>query len=190
MRQRLAVAGLVQGVGFRPFVYALAHRLGLAGSVANDSAGVIIEVEGPESVLHDFAARLVTEAPVLARIDQLTAETIDGRGGTGFTILESAEGSGRTLIAPDIATCDDCLTELRDPGNRRYRHPFISCTNCGPRFTIITALPYDRPATTMAPLPLCPACAREYRDPADRRFHAQTVACADCGPTLTLHRPR
>jgi hydrogenase maturation protein HypF len=189
VRHRLAVTGVVQGVGFRPFVYALARRLGLAGSVANDSNGVVIEVEGPESVLREFTDRLRADAPVLARIDEVTQQRIEGRGGTDFAILDSAAGSGRTLIAPDIATCDDCLAELRDPDDRRYRHPFISCTNCGPRFTIITGLPYDRPATTMGELPLCPACRAEYGDPANRRFHAQTVACPDCGPTLTLRRP-
>ena len=131
---------------------------------------------------------LTAEAPRLAQITSIGTADIPLRGGTEFQIVASAAGAGRTLISPDIATCDDCLAELADPGDRRYRHPFISCTNCGPRFTIITGLPYDRPSTTMAGFPLCPACAAEYADPADRRFHAQTVACPDCGPTLSLHR--
>ena len=135
------------------------------------------------------AARLRTELPPLAQITGISVEALPVRGGTEFVIHDSASGTGRTLISPDIGVCDDCLAELADPADRRYRHPFISCTNCGPRFTIITDLPYDRPLTTMADLPLCASCAAEYADPADRRFHAQTVACPDCGPTLTLHQP-
>ena len=188
-RHRIRAQGVVQGVGFRPFVYALARRLGLAGSVANDSSGVIIEIEGEPSALLDFRARLRTELPPLAEITAISVEASPVRGGTEFVIGGSASGPGRTLISPDVGVCDDCLAELADPADRRYRHPFISCTNCGPRFTIITDLPYDRPLTTMADLPLCAACAAEYADPADRRFHAQTVACPDCGPTLTLHQP-
>ena len=186
VRQRLTVGGLVQGVGFRPFVYTLARRHGLAGSVVNTAQGVVVEIEGPAAALADFGVRLRSEAPPLARIDAVASEMLTVRGGTEFVIRESQGGPGRTLVSPDVATCADCLAELADPADRRYRHPFISCTNCGPRFTVITALPYDRPATTMDPLPLCAACAAEYADPADRRFHAQTVACPDCGPTLTL----
>ena len=189
IRHRLAVSGVVQGVGFRPFVYALASKLGLSGSVGNDSSGVTIEVEGASTAVTEFRDRLSADAPPLARIDSVTVEVVSERGGTGFEIMESRAGTGRTLVSPDIATCDECLAELEDPSNRRYRHPFISCTNCGPRFTIVTDLPYDRPATTMASLPLCAPCAAEYADPANRRFHAQTVACPDCGPTLTLRRP-
>jgi hydrogenase maturation protein HypF len=185
----MVVSGVVQGVGFRPFVFALAGKLGLAGSVGNDSSGVRIEVEGPAAAVQQFRHRLPIDAPPLARIDAITVEVITARGDVGFEIAPSQAGTGRTLVSPDIATCQDCLAELADPKDRRYRHPFISCTNCGPRFTIVIHLPYDRPATTMAPLPLCEACAAEYADPADRRFHAQTVACPDCGPTLTLHRP-
>ncbi|HKN44390.1 MAG TPA: acylphosphatase, partial [Propionibacteriaceae bacterium] len=188
-RHRLVVSGVVQGVGFRPFVYALASKLGLSGSVGNDSSGVTIEVEGPAALVTEFRQRLPTGAPSLARIDAVSVEAVPAVGGTGFKIVESRAGAGRTLVSPDIATCEECLAELQDPADRRYRHPFISCTNCGPRFTIVTDLPYDRPATTMAPLPLCTACAGEYADPTDRRFHAQTVACPDCGPTLTLRRP-
>ncbi|MGQ0625280.1 MAG: carbamoyltransferase HypF [Sporichthyaceae bacterium] len=188
-RVRSTVRGVVQGVGMRPFVYALARDLALAGSVGNTADGVVIEVEGPRSALAAFAARLRTDAPPLARIESVVTETMGCRGGTGFVIVDSAAGQGRTLISPDIATCEDCLAELSDPADRRFAHPFISCTNCGPRFTIVVDLPYDRPATTMAALPLCSACAAEYADPSDRRFHAQTVACRDCGPRLTLHQP-
>jgi hydrogenase maturation protein HypF len=188
-RHRLNVHGLVQGVGFRPFVYALARAHGLSGAVSNTGDGVLIEVEGPPTALADFAAALAQRPPPLARIDAITSSTIDCRGGTDFVIGSSAGSTGRTLVSPDIATCADCLAELADPTDRRYRHPFISCTNCGPRFTIILDLPYDRPTTTMAGLPLCADCAREYSDPADRRFHAQTVACPACGPTLRLYQP-
>ncbi len=190
-RRRLGVqvAGVVQGVGFRPFVYALARNLGLAGEVCNTAAGVTIEVEGTAAALAEFVERVRADAPPLAHVESVHTRQLDVRGGTDFTIASSDAGTvGRTLVSPDIATCDDCLAELNDPLDRRYRHPFISCTNCGPRFTIVVALPYDRPNTTMAGLPLCDRCAGEYADPADRRFHAQTVACPDCGPTLRLAR--
>ncbi|MGQ0631355.1 MAG: carbamoyltransferase HypF [Sporichthyaceae bacterium] len=182
------VAGVVQGVGFRPFVYALARELALAGTVGNTGSGVVIEVEGAPNDLAAFAARVRRDAPPLARVESVDAEPIPTLGGTEFTIVDSCGGTGRTLISPDVATCDACLAELADPHDRRFRHPFISCTNCGPRFTVIVDLPYDRPATTMADLPLCGRCAAEYADPSDRRFHAQTVACPQCGPTLTLSR--
>jgi hydrogenase maturation protein HypF len=186
---RIAVGGVVQGVGFRPFVYALARELALAGSVANTAAGVVVEVEGRPLAVVEFIERLRTDFPPLARVDALVVDEIPTAGGTEFVIAASdAATPGRTLVSPDVAMCDDCLNELADPADRRYRHAFISCTNCGPRFTIVTGLPYDRPNTTMAPLPLCERCAAEYGDPADRRFHAQTVACHDCGPTLRLHR--
>src|SRR6476619_144595 len=188
VRYRLVVSGVVQGVGFRPFVYALASKFGLSGSVGNDSSGVAIEIEGSAVAVAQFRNRLPIDAPPLARIDAITVEVITTQGGTGFSIAQSRAGMGRTLISPDIATCEDCLAELADREDRRHRHPFISCTNCGPRFTIVTDLPYDRPATTMATLPLCAACAAEYADPTDRRFHAQTIACPDCGPTLTLRQ--
>ena len=190
-RQRLVVRGLVQGVGFRPFVYALAHELGLSGAVGNTGQGVVIEIEGPSSdpstISFGWWRR---RGPPLARVDDLAAEPLPCVGDAGFVIRDS-EGGGRarTIVSPDIATCADCLTELGNPADRRYRHPFISCTNCGPRFTIVVDLPYDRPTTTMADLPLCATCAGEYADPANRRFHAQTIACSDCGPTLTLSRP-
>ena len=172
-------------MGFRPFVYSLARELGLAGEVSNTAAGVLVEVEGPSDRLAEFAARLRTDAPPLAAVDAVTIDDVACKGGTGFSIGNSFTGTGRTLVSPDVATCDECLAELADPSNRRYRHAFISCTNCGPRFTVIVGLPYDRPATTMAELPLCDRCRTEYFDPADRRFHAQTVACPECGPTLT-----
>ncbi|MGQ0464912.1 MAG: carbamoyltransferase HypF [Sporichthyaceae bacterium] len=180
--------GLVQGVGFRPFVYALAAELALTGEVGNTAAGVRIEVEGGSVALAEFARRLRVQAPPLARVADVEVAELAPLGGTGFVIAASASGAARTLVSPDTATCPDCLAELADPANRRYRHAFVSCTNCGPRFTVVVDLPYDRPATTMADLPLCARCAAEYADPADRRFHAQTVACRDCGPRLTLHR--
>ncbi len=188
-RRRVQVSGIVQGVGFRPFVYALARELGLSGSVGNTADGVIIEVEGTPAALAGFAGRLATDAPPLAHVERIDSEDVAVSGGTDFVIASSQSGAGRTLVSPDVATCADCLAELADPADRRYRHPFISCTNCGPRFTVIVDLPYDRPATTMAELPLCERCAGEYSDPGDRRFHAQTVACRECGPTLSLHRP-
>ncbi|WP_255950503.1 carbamoyltransferase HypF [Streptomyces odontomachi] len=188
LRYRVRVGGVVQGVGFRPFVYALAHGLGLAGWVGNTGDGVSVEVEGAPDALEEFVRRIAVDAPPLADVAEVSAERIAPVAGTGFTIVTSQGGGGRTMVPPDIATCADCLAELHDPTDRRSRHPFISCTNCGPRFTIIRSLPYDRPATTMAELPLCATCAAEYADPADRRFHAQTVACPRCGPTLALSR--
>ncbi|HEY2296350.1 MAG TPA: carbamoyltransferase HypF [Jatrophihabitans sp.] len=180
------MSGLVQGVGFRPFVYTLARSLGLSGSVANTGAGVVCEVEGQVDAVDSFVRRVRTDAPALARVESVAAETMTPTGGTEFRIDTSHGGSGRTLVSPDVATCEQCLTELADPADPRYRHAFISCTNCGPRFTIVRELPYDRPTTTMAPLPLCDRCAAQYAEPGDRRFHAQTVACPSCGPTLTL----
>jgi hydrogenase maturation protein HypF len=186
-RVRVDVTGVVQGVGFRPFVYALAHRCRLSGSVWNCPTGVQIMLEGAGPNIDDFLPRLQSDAPPLARVESISIVELRPCGEAGFTIVESdASTAGRTLVAPDVATCPDCLRELADPADRRYRHPFISCTNCGPRFTIITDLPYDRPNTTMARLSLCPRCASEYADAGDRRFHAQTIACHDCGPTLRL----
>ena len=189
MRRRYDVFGLVQGVGFRPFVYVTASELGLAGSVSNTPSGVVVEVEGDPDAVDAFGRRLVDDAPPLAEVEGLHETELPTRGGTGFTIEDSSSGTGRTLASPDIAVCEDCLAELADPLDRRYRHPFISCTNCGPRFTIITSLPYDRAATTMAGFEMCAACRAEYDDPGDRRFHAQPVACPDCGPTLALVAP-
>ncbi len=184
-RRRITVRGLVQGVGFRPFVHAAATDLALSGWVCNDSDGVIVEVEGAPGAVAEFGRRLTAEAPPLAVIEQVTATDLAPRGDAAFTIAGSRAGDApHTMVSPDVATCPDCLRELADPADRRHRHPFITCTNCGPRFTIIIGLPYDRPATTMAGFPLCPACAREYRDPGDRRFHAQPIACPQCGPRL------
>ena len=189
-RLRICVRGVVQGVGFRPFVYTTAAALALSGSVRNDSSGAIIEVEGDAGGIEDFLHRLREEAPPLAIIESLDTEEIPLLGGTGFTIADtSLSGSGRTLASPDVAMCAECAAELRDPANRRYRHPFVNCTNCGPRFTIIGSLPYDRATTTMAAFAMCPECAREYADPTDRRFHAQPVCCPDCGPQLSYLVP-
>ncbi|MCX5207942.1 carbamoyltransferase HypF [Kitasatospora sp. NBC_00240] len=189
-RRRVAVRGVVQGVGFRPFVHKLATELGLHGEVSNTGEGVTAEVEGRPDLVADFCRRLASDAPVLAAVESVSHEELPVTGGRGFAILASGPGGPRrTLIPPDVATCADCLTELADPADRRHRHPFITCTNCGPRFTIVTALPYDRANTTMAGFPMCPDCAREYGDPADRRFHAQPVACHACGPVLTLTVP-
>ncbi|MGW6282468.1 carbamoyltransferase HypF [Kribbella sp. NPDC055071] len=189
VRGRFSVTGVVQGVGFRPFVYSLARELGLSGQVGNTAAGVIAEVEGPAAAVDAFGRRVRTDAPPLAAVATVAFDPLPPQGGTEFAILDSVAGPGRTLVSPDVATCADCLAEFADPSDRRYRHPFISCTNCGPRFTIITGLPYDRPATTMADFPLCPDCTREYADPADRRFHAQPIACPACGPRLQLVQP-
>lgn len=187
VRRRYRVSGLVQGVGFRPFAYQTAAALALAGSVANTGDGVVIEVEGAPDAVAEYGRRLREDAPPLAMVVAVEESPLPVRGGTAFTITASTSGGPtRTLASPDVATCPDCLRELRDPADRRYRHPFITCTNCGPRFTIITGLPYDRASTTMAGFPMCPACRAEYEDPADRRFHAQPIACPDCGPRLEL----
>jgi hydrogenase maturation protein HypF len=183
-RRRFRVRGVVQGVGFRPFVYGLARRHELGGFVLNDGEGVLIEAEGRD--VEQFAAELVSEAPPLARIASLSADAIEPRGETGFAIVESRAVGRAALIPPDIATCDDCLRELFDPVDRRHRYPFVNCTRCGPRFTIVRAVPYDRPSTTMAGFPMCPDCRREYEDPADRRFHAEPICCPACGPRLSL----
>jgi len=187
VRVRIHVEGIVQGVGFRPFVYTLAGELAVSGFVRNTAAGVVIEAEAQPATLTAFTDALRSRAPALARIDALRSEPIPGTGVAGFEIeLSQADGPRRTLISPDTATCADCLAEMADPDDRRYRYPFTNCTNCGPRFTIVTGVPYDRPATTMAGFPMCAECRREYDDPADRRFHAQPLCCPACGPTLRL----
>jgi hydrogenase maturation protein HypF len=186
-RRRLLVCvrGVVQGVGFRPFVYACAAALGLSGSVRNDTSGAIVEVEGDPAEIDHFLAWLRDRPPPLAVIESIETHDIPAVGGTGFTIADTSRSDGgRTLASPDVAMCADCAAEQRDPSNRRYRHAFVNCTNCGPRFTIISALPYDRASTTMARFAMCAECAREYADPADRRFHAQPVCCPNCGPSL------
>ncbi|MDH5519500.1 MAG: Sua5/YciO/YrdC/YwlC family protein, partial [Acidimicrobiia bacterium] len=191
-RRRLVITGVVQGVGFRPFVHRLANRLHLTGTVTNSSARVVIEVAGVAELLDRFQQLLVDEAPPLASIESLIADRLDVEAPPveGFTIVASDSGNpdessgNRIFVAADTAPCEACRAEMLDPSNRRYRHPFISCTDCGPRFTIIESLPYDRPSTTMAGFQMCPACHDEYHDPSDRRFHAQPIACHDCGPTL------
>ncbi|WP_127500499.1 carbamoyltransferase HypF [Actinoplanes solisilvae] len=186
LRRRFTVSGLVQGVGFRPFAYATAADLALTGSVANTPDGVVIEAEGDPDAVHEYGDRLRHDAPPLAMVLAVAEQDVPAVGGTGFTIDDSRGGPARTLASPDVATCDDCLRELRDPADRRHRHPFITCTNCGPRFTIITSLPYDRASTTMAEFVMCERCRAEYEDPSDRRFHAQPIACPQCGPRLSL----
>ena len=187
VRLSVRVEGVVQGVGFRPFVYSLATRLGLSGWVGNDVDGVFAEVEGPAAGVRQFLDALSAEPPPLARVDRVSATSMMPNGGAGFAIAASdSTGRRRALISADSATCGDCLAELADPADRRFGYPFINCTNCGPRFTIITGVPYDRPLTTMAPFAMCAACAAEYHDPANRRFHAQPVCCPDCGPRLRL----
>ncbi|MET8330599.1 carbamoyltransferase HypF [Streptomyces sp. NPDC005181] len=186
-RRRVVVRGVVQGVGFRPYLYARATGLGLAGHVTNTTEGVVAEVEGAPAAVALFCDRIAAEAPPLARVDSVDHTEVPPAGGSRFSIVDSRTGGpARTLVSPDVATCADCLAELADPADRRHRHPFITCTHCGPRFTIVTGVPYDRAHTTMHRFPMCADCAREYADPADRRFHAQPVACPACGPRLRL----
>ncbi len=189
-RARVRVHGTVQGVGFRPFVYRLAVELGLGGFVLNDARGVLLEIEGSGDAVDEFLARLRTEAPPLAVLERVLTEDRALAGDDAFTIAPSPSGEVPDApVTPDSATCPDCLRELFDPGDRRFRYPFINCTNCGPRFTIVRGVPYDRPLTTMAGFAMCAACRAEYEDPADRRFHAQPNACPVCGPVVTLLAP-
>lgn len=184
-RRAIAIQGTVQGVGFRPFVFGLASRLNLRGFVHNSTGGVRIEVEGESPRLDQFLSDLTTDPPPLARIDDLVWERRPTRGESEFRIEHSVvEAAGPVVISPDVATCDACLAELFDPSDRRYRYPFLNCTNCGPRLTIVLGAPYDRERTTMAAFPMCNACRAEYEDPTDRRFHAQPTACPICGPRL------
>lgn len=185
-RLRVVVRGAVQGVGFRPFIYRLATEMQLPGWVLNSSEGVFLEVEGAMPVLHHFLRRIESESPPMARIVSLEHWLLDPAGFATFEIRESRSGAKTALILPDIATCRDCLREINDPADRRYRYPFTNCTNCGPRFTIIESLPYDRPRTAMKKFRMCGFCEQEYRDPGDRRFHAQPNACPECGPQLEL----
>ncbi len=180
---------MVQGVGFRPHVYSLARAHGLAGEVWNSPNGLVAEIEGDRVGVERFCSDLAAQPPPLAVVESLIVTDLPLQGGTEFTIRASRPGVGRTFVSPDVTICDDCVAELGDPADRRFRHAFITCTNCGPRFTISTALPYDRPSTTMAEFPMCEPCAREYADPEDRRFHAQTICCPDCGPRLRMVRP-
>ncbi|HLH64892.1 MAG TPA: carbamoyltransferase HypF [Solirubrobacteraceae bacterium] len=184
---RIRVEGTVQGVGFRPYVFRLANELGLAGWVLNDARGVLIEAEGPEAALRALLLRLGPEAPPLAVVERTASRRVPALGERGFAIRASrADSSADAPVAPDTATCEECLRELFDPSDRRYRYPFINCTNCGPRFTIVRGVPYDRPLTTMAGFAMCKLCRAEYEDPADRRFHAQPNACPVCGPSVRL----
>ncbi|MDT8904051.1 carbamoyltransferase HypF [Anaeroselena agilis] len=186
-RLRIEITGIVQGVGFRPFVHNLARRSAIAGWVANDGRGVVIEAEGEQPAVAAFLAALRTEAPPLAVIDAIRTGALTPAGDKEFAILASDPAAARlALISPDVATCADCRAEIADPADRRYRYPFTNCTNCGPRYTIIEDVPYDRVRTTMAAFKMCPACRSEYEDPADRRFHAQPNACPVCGPAYRL----
>ena len=189
-RLSVRVEGVVQGVGFRPFVRNLAHRRGLSGFVGNDASGVFIEVEGDGEQLSAFLVDLEDKAPPLSVIDRVLTKPLSARGTVGFEIVASnATGERQALVSADTATCEECLQELFDPANRRYQYPFINCTNCGPRFTIVRDVPYDRPNTTMASFVMCSECRREYEDPDDRRYHAQPTCCPECGPTLSLSGP-
>lgn len=184
-RVRVRVEGVVQGVGFRPYVHRLAVELGLGGFVRNDASGALIEAEGRPDAIDSLLARLRAEAPAAAVIEHVEPEAIPPRRQQGFAIVESLPGPPDAQVSPDLATCDACLRELFDPADRRYRYPFINCTDCGPRLTIVRGVPYDRPRTTMAAFVMCAACAAEYADPANRRFHAQPNACPGCGPRLS-----
>jgi hydrogenase maturation protein HypF len=184
-RYRVRVRGVVQGVGFRPFVHRLASDLSLGGLVGNDTEGVFLEVEGTEMALAEFDSRLLADKPPMARIETVEWTAMSPNGDRSFRIAESESSRAvSTYVSPDVCVCNDCMAEMSDPADRRYRYPFINCTNCGPRFTITERLPYDRPGTTMRGFTMCPACAAEYGDPADRRYHAQPIACPDCGPRV------
>jgi len=186
-RVKIGITGIVQGVGFRPFIYHLARRYGLAGWVMNDASGVLLEVEGTESALAAFVAAIREEAPPLALISSLSVTHLPPIGEKEFSIRHSGSETSRlALISPDVATCSDCQREIREPANRRFGYPFTNCTNCGPRYTIIRDVPYDREQTTMAGFPMCSDCQAEYDDPANRRFHAQPNACPVCGPGYRL----
>ncbi|HWE83659.1 MAG TPA: carbamoyltransferase HypF [Terracidiphilus sp.] len=187
VRRAVRVRGVVQGVGFRPFVYRLASQLALSGHIGNDTDGVTIDIEGTSANIAGFLHRLRSEAPPISRIDSVAVEELPPTGQSGFTIVTSQVlGAVSTGIPADAATCADCLRELLDPADRRYRYPFLNCTNCGPRFTITRRIPYDRPQTSMAVFPMCPACQAEYDNPLNRRFHAQPNACFTCGPRVWL----
>src|SRR5579885_2526484 len=186
-RKRMQIHGTVQGVGFRPFVYQLAQRLHLAGFVLNTTDGVLIEAEGTDAALAAFLHDLVNNPPPLAEVAGVSVNEVNVQEETGFVIRDSVEQEFEgVLVSPDVATCDDCRREVLDPANRRYGYPFTNCTNCGPRYSIIEAVPYDRPRTTMRDFHMCADCQTEYDDPANRRFHAQPNACPNCGPRLTL----
>src|SRR5579883_2544264 len=186
-RRAIEVRGIVQGVGFRPFIYNLATRYRLTGFVRNQAGRVVIEVEGDLAALDHFLSELANHPPPLAQIEHLSWEPRPLERDNAFRIDTSeSDGTGGVFISPDVAICADCRRELFDPTDRHFNYPFLNCTHCGPRLTIITGAPYDRARTTMAAFPMCPACRAEYDNPADRRFHAQPTACADCGPHLEL----
>ncbi|WP_028992595.1 carbamoyltransferase HypF [Thermoanaerobacter thermocopriae] len=182
--KQIEIAGIVQGVGFRPFVFTLAKKYHLGGIVYNTSSGVYIEVEGGEENINNFLKELKDNPPPLAVIDEIEVKDLGIRGYEDFKIISSKEDGGFVPVSPDMGVCDDCLKEMNDPNDRRYRYPFINCTNCGPRFSIIEDIPYDRSKTSMKVFPMCEKCEKEYNDPNNRRFHAQPVACFDCGPKL------
>ncbi|MGD9540725.1 MAG: Sua5/YciO/YrdC/YwlC family protein, partial [Methylocystis sp.] len=182
-RLRVRVRGAVQGVGFRPFVHDLATRLRLDGFVKNDAAGVLLEVQGER--VDAFLDALSRRPPPLARVESIEVEELPSRKSSRFVILDSVGGASSTRIVPDAAVCEDCLDELFDPASRFYLCPFVTCTHCGPRYTLTRRLPYDRAQTSMASYAMCPACARDYRDPANRRFHAEPICCPECGPKLS-----
>jgi len=187
-RFAIQVQGIVQGVGFRPFIYRLASRLQLTGFVLNDSSGVKIEVEGSDANITEFLNILHVQPPPLAQITSVTTQSISGQNDSIFEIIPSKENLSRqALISPDIATCPDCIDELLSPEDIRYKYPFINCTNCGPRYTIISDIPYDRKYTSMAGFKMCNTCQKEYDDPLNRRFHAQPNACKKCGPKLSFY---
>src|SRR3954452_5840585 len=185
-RRRLLISGVVQGVGFRPFVHRLAEHHGLDGHVCNTGNGVEVEVEGPSAAVDEFVAALVPLAPTAAAVDEVVETRLALVGSPGFRIVASYGHAHASLIGADLATCPECLAELFDPADRRFKSPFLACTACGPRFTVVQGLPYDRARTTLSTFPLCSACRGEYVDPADRRFHAEAIACPVCGPQLSM----
>ena len=189
--KKIHITGIVQGVGFRPFIYSLASKLDIRGWVKNTSSGVVIHAEGPVNIIENFISEIQSDKPPLSKIDSLTADIVRTNGYREFTIVQSdPQEIGFQPVSPDVSICDQCLEELYDPGDRRYLYPFINCTNCGPRFTIIQDIPYDRPLTTMSEFEMCPDCFLEYSDPNNRRFHAQPIACPACGPRIWLESPQ
>ena len=185
-RKKLQVTGIIQGVGFRPFIYRQASQLALKGWASNTGDGVTVDIEGSPSALEAFIETLQKKPPINSKIESLTITNLPVCGYQQFELRNSAGQQHSMFISPDIATCPACIDELLDPSNRRYQYAFTSCSQCGPRYSIINALPYDRERTAMHTFPLCQACQHEYENPSDRRFHAQTIACPDCGPTVEL----